>query len=31
MAGVFPHVFTTFAIIDPLLGLGAWLLLRRES
>jgi hypothetical protein len=27
MAGVFPHLLTTFAILDPSLGVGAWLLL----
>ncbi len=31
MAGVFPHVLMTFAILDPLLGIGAWLLLGRKS
>jgi hypothetical protein len=29
LAGVFPHVLMTFAILDPLSALGAWLLLRR--
>jgi hypothetical protein len=29
-AGVFPHVMTTFAILDPALGIGAWLLLARK-
>jgi hypothetical protein len=28
IAGVFPHLLITFAILDPLLGIGAWLLLR---
>jgi hypothetical protein len=27
IAGVFPHLLITFAILDPLLGIGAWLLL----
>jgi len=31
LAGVFPHVMTTFGILDPALGIGAWLLLRRRS
>jgi hypothetical protein len=30
MAGVFPHLLLTFAILDPLLGLVAWYLLARE-
>ncbi|OGB21747.1 MAG: hypothetical protein A3I66_03385 [Burkholderiales bacterium RIFCSPLOWO2_02_FULL_57_36] len=29
LAGVFPHVFTVFAILDPSLALGAWLILVR--
>jgi hypothetical protein len=29
MSGVFPHTLMTFAVLDPLLGVGAWLLLRR--
>jgi hypothetical protein len=31
MAGVFPHLMITFAILDPLLGIGAWLLLSAET
>ena len=31
MAGVFPHLLLTFAILDPLLGLIAWYLLAREE
>ncbi|MGO8739625.1 hypothetical protein [Rhodoblastus sp.] len=31
MAGVFPHVLMTFAVLDPLLGIGAWRLLARKS
>ena len=27
IAGVFPHLLMTFAILDPLLGIGAWALL----
>ena len=30
MAGVFPHLLLTFAVLDPLLGLIAWYLLSRE-
>ena len=30
MAGVFPHLLATFAILDPVLGLIAWYLLARE-
>jgi len=30
LAGVFPHTFGLFAILDPLLGLVAWWLLVRE-
>lgn len=29
LAGIFPHVLTTFAVLDPSLGIGAWLLLAR--
>lgn len=31
IAGVFPHLLMTFAILDPLLGMGAWALLRRKT
>jgi hypothetical protein len=31
VAGVFPHLLTTFAIVDPSLAIGAWLLLRRSE
>jgi hypothetical protein len=31
LAGVFPHVMTTFGILDPSLGIGAWLFLGRQS
>ena len=31
IAGVFPHLLVTFAILDPTLGIGAWLLLRRKT
>jgi len=31
MEGVFPHVFTTFAILDPILAIGAWLMLNRKA
>jgi hypothetical protein len=30
IAGVFPHLLLTFAILDPLLAIGAWALLGRE-
>jgi hypothetical protein len=30
IAGVFPHLFLTFTIIDALLAIGAWVLLARE-
>jgi hypothetical protein len=31
IAGVFPHFLLAFAVLDPTLGLGAWLLLRRSD
>jgi hypothetical protein len=31
IAGVDPHLLVTFAIIDLLLGIGAWILLRRKD
>lgn len=31
LSGVFPHVFLTFAILDPSLALGGWLILRRSE
>jgi hypothetical protein len=30
ISGVFPHLLLMFAILDPLLGLIAWILLARE-
>ena len=30
-AGVFPHLLTTFAILDPALAVGAWVLLARRA
>ena len=30
IAGVFPHFLLAFALLDPSLGIGAWLLLRSE-
>ena len=30
MAGVFPHLFLTFAALDASLAIGAWILLARE-
>ena len=31
IAGVFPHFLLAFAVLDPTLGIGAWLLLRRSD
>jgi hypothetical protein len=31
MAGVFPHLLLTFAILDPVLAIGAWALLGRST
>ena len=31
IAGVFPHTLGAFAILDPALGIGAWLLHRRQA
>jgi len=31
IAGVFPHFFLAFAVLDPTLGIGAWLLLSRSD
>jgi len=31
MAGVFPHMFLTLAILDPALAVAAWVLLGRTS
>ena len=31
VTGVFPHLLLTLAIVDPVLGLVAWQLLRREQ
>jgi hypothetical protein len=31
LAGVFPHLLVTFAILDPVLGLIAWHLLNKEQ
>jgi hypothetical protein len=31
IAGVFPHLLGTLAILDPSLGIGAWVLLNREK
>lgn len=30
IAGVFPHLFIVFAILDPSLAIGAWVLLSRK-
>lgn len=31
LAGVFPHMLLTLAILDPLLAIGAWVLLRKNA
>jgi hypothetical protein len=31
MAGVFPRLFGTFAVLDPALAIGAWMLLGRRT
>src|SRR6266699_3487894 len=31
IAGIFPHFLLAFAVLDPTLGIGAWLLLRRSD
>jgi len=31
IAGVFPHLLMTFAILDPSLAIGAWVLFGRET
>jgi len=31
MSGVFPHLFVAFAILEPTLAIGAWLLLSRKT
>ncbi len=31
LAGVFPHTMIAFAILDPMLALGAWWLLARDA
>src|SRR6478609_9704657 len=31
VAGVFPHFLLAFAVLDPTLGIGAWLLLSRSD
>jgi hypothetical protein len=31
IAGVFPHFLLAFAVLDPTLGIGAWLLLSRSA
>jgi hypothetical protein len=30
VSGVFPHLFVALAILEPLLGFGAWVLLARK-
>jgi hypothetical protein len=31
IAGVFPHLLVTLAVLDPLLAIGAWVLLNRKA
>jgi hypothetical protein len=31
ITGVFPHFLLAFAVLDPMLGIGAWLLLRQSN
>jgi hypothetical protein len=31
LIGVFPHLVLSFAVLDPLLAIGAWFLLHKES
>jgi len=31
ITGVFPHFLLAFAVLDPMLGIGAWLLLRQSD
>ena len=31
MTGLAPHILLTFAVLDPLLAIGAWILLSRDS
>jgi hypothetical protein len=31
LAGVFPHLLLTFAVLDPILAVGAWMLLDRKA
>ena len=31
IAGVFPHFLLAFVVLDPTLGIGAWLLLSRSA
>ena len=31
LSGVFPHLLLAFAVLDPTLGIGAWLLLNRSQ
>jgi hypothetical protein len=31
ISGVFPHLLVTLAILDPLLAIGAWVLLSRKT
>jgi hypothetical protein len=31
LIGVFPHLMFSFAVLDPLLAVGAWFLLRKDT
>jgi hypothetical protein len=31
ITGVFPHLLLTFAVLDPILSIGAWMLLDRKA
>jgi len=31
LMGVFPHLMFSFAVLDPLLGIAAWLLMQKSS
>jgi hypothetical protein len=31
LTGVFPHLLLTFAVLDPILAVGAWILLDRKA
>jgi hypothetical protein len=31
LSGLFPHLFIAFAVLDPVLAIGAWVLMHREA